>query len=61
MLILNRCSFHCKNKEQVHIRPKFRKERLKKLKVRCRIKLMLLWKMNSFTGYFQEEPGREDP
>ena len=22
---------------------------------------MLLWKMNSFAGYFQEEPGREDP
>ena len=32
MLNLNRCDFHCKRKEQVHIRPKFRKGRLKKTK-----------------------------
>ena len=32
MLNLNRCGFHCKRKEQVHIRPKFRKGRLKKTK-----------------------------
>ena len=53
-LNLHRYSFHWKKKEQVHIRPKFRKEILKKLKVRSWIKLILLWKMNSFVATFKK-------